>query len=287
MSVLDRDVLQRRLRGESPNFARSVRTYVAEADFFHPLVATSLSGRGPLTVLEVGAGVGLLAMRLAADGHHVVAFEPQSAGFDRNRAIRQLLQACWTGPAPVVEWHETVFAPDLLDPARPVDVALSLNVLEHVADPAGLVQQVVASLGPAGTYRVICPNYAVPYEPHFNIPTVWSKSWTGRLFSRRIDTADMPDPQGLWDELSWPTQRGLARALAARGVEVTFDRRATHAYLDRALGDPAFADRKGPVLAGVVRLVGGSAGTLVDRLPTSLLPVIDATASSRDVPAGG
>ncbi len=282
MSVLDTDALDRRLQDEPPTFARSVRTFVAEADFFHPLVSARLSGPAPRTLVEVGAGVGLLAMRLAADGHHVVAFEPQSAGYDRNRAMRDLLAACWTGPVPQVEWHDTVFDPDLLDPDRPVEVALSVNVLEHVADPAALVEQVVGALGPGGTYRVVCPNYTVPYEPHFNIPTLWSKPLTGRVFARRIDAAEMHDPRGLWDELSWPTQRDLARELRVRGVRVDFTRHATHAYLERAVGDPAVAARKGPLLAGAVRVAGGSVAAVAERCPVSLLPVIDATAHARD-----
>lgn len=247
-AVLDHERLAARLDDREPAFARQVRTYVGEADFFHPLVSERLAGRGPLEVVEVGSGIGLLALRLAADGHRVTAFEPQSAGYDHDWAMHELVRDCWDGPVPRVTWHDRVFDAALLDPDRPVDVALSVNVLEHVAHPADLVAEVVAALGPGGVYRVVCPNYTVPYEPHFNIPTLFSKRLTGRVFAERIRSSPRHDAEALWDELSWPTQRGLATALRERGVAVRFDRQASRAYLDRAVGDPAFEARKGPVL---------------------------------------
>ncbi len=276
--MLDRERLTDRLGSVDPDLARSVRTYVAEADFFHPLVTERLVGRGPLSIVEVGSGIGLLALLLAADGHRVTAFEPESAGYGHHQTMRGLVLSCWDGPPPSVAWHDTVFHADALDPDHRVDLALSINVLEHVPDPAGLVAEVVTALGPGAAYRVVCPNYALPYEPHFNMPTLVSKPLTARVFARRIRTAPRLDPQGLWDELSWPTQRGLAADLRARGVAARFDRRASHAYLDRVADDPTFTARKGPLLAGGVRAAGSVLHRVVDRLPVALLPIIDATA---------
>lgn len=278
--MLDTKQLEQRLEVEDPTFARAMRTYVAEAGFFHPLVSEPLRGGPSRTIVEVGAGVGLLAMRLAADGHHVTAFEPQSAGYDRNRAMRDLLESCWTAPdtSQPVHWQDTYFDPDLLDPARPVDLAVSVNVLEHVPDPADLVAQVTRALGPSGTYRFICPNYTIPYEPHFNMPTLFAKSLTERVLGARIRAADKTDPQGLWDELSWPTQRRLASDLAAAGVRVRFSRRATQAYLRRLQGDQAFLARKAPAAARVASTGARALTRVVDVLPLAVVPVIDGTA---------
>lgn len=272
--MLDTERLRQRLSDEDPAFARAVRTYVGEATFFHPLVSRDLDPRSPSTVVEVGAGIGLLATLLAADGHRVTAFEPQSAGFDRNHAIRAVVLDCWDGDPPPVTRHDTYFDAGLLE--APPDLAVSINVVEHVEDPVHLVGSVVEALGPGGTYRVVCPNYAVPYEPHFNLPTLFDKRLTERVLGGRIRAADKPDPQGLWDELSWPTQRGLARGLDAAGLDATFGREATLAYVRRVGTDPSFVERKGPRLAAAVERAGGIAEFAARRLPLAVLPIIDA-----------
>ena len=42
--------------------------------------------------VEVGSGVGLLTMNLAAKGFEVTAFEPQASGFTDMHKMRNLLQ---------------------------------------------------------------------------------------------------------------------------------------------------------------------------------------------------
>lgn len=276
--MLDRRRLARRLSRLDPATATAINKYVNEADFFHDVVSADLQGRTNLEIVEVGAGIGLLALRLAADGHRVTAFEPQSAGYGDMHAMRAVVLECWTGDPPPVVWHDQVFSTDRLDPGRPVDLALSVNVLEHVERPAALVAEVTGALGPGGRYRFICPNYAVPYEPHFNIPTLFSKRLTGLAFAKAIRTAAKPDPHGLWNELSWPTQHGLRTDLHAAGVVVEFSSRATQAYLERIRDDPDFAARKGPILGRAVRAASRVLHPLVGRLPPALVPVIDATA---------
>lgn len=276
--MLDPRRLAGRLLQLDPRRATAIRKYVNEASFFHRLVSADLDGRTDLEIVEVGAGIGLLALQLAADGHRVTAFEPQSAGYGEMHAMRSIVLECWTGDLPPVVWHDQVFAGNLLDPGRPVDLALSVNVLEHVERPAALVAQVTGVLGPGGRYRFICPNYAVPYEPHFNIPTLFSKRLTGLAFAKAIRTAAKPDPHGLWNELSWPTQHGLRTDLHDAGVVVRFSSRATQAYLERLRDDPDFAARKGPILGRAVRVASHVLHALVGLLPPALLPVIDATA---------
>ncbi len=59
-----------------------LKTYISEAEFFEKVLAPDLSSMAPGShLVEVGSGVGLLAMNLAAKGFEVTAFEPQASGF--------------------------------------------------------------------------------------------------------------------------------------------------------------------------------------------------------------
>ena len=263
------------LRQSAPDLAGVVADYVGEAHFGASALAADLAIAGPgARLLEVGAGAALLSAGLQSNGFRVTALEPLGDGFSHMARLRSL----------VLEHAETTGArPETLDiPAEALvrpgafDLAFSINVMEHVADPAAVLRQVLASLRPGGRYRFVCPNYPFPFEPHFNIPTLGSKARTWRVFQRRILASPVVvDPEGTWASLNWITVGSVRRACAALGVHPTFDRGLTRTFLQRALDDPSFQRRHGAVVRGIAIAIGALG---LDRaallLPPALQPAM-------------
>ena len=94
------------------------------------------------TVLDFGAGGGQLAAALAARGMHVTAVEPDPA-------LRERLAA---------RGIPCVAALDALG-ARRFDYIVSLNVLEHCPDDAGIVRALHRHLDPGGRCLVYVPAF--------------------------------------------------------------------------------------------------------------------------------
>lgn len=277
--MLDRIALSQAADALTDEERIRLQTFVGEADFFSELLADDLA-RLPAEepIVEVGSGMGLLALQLAASGHPVVAFEPESAGFGQMRMMRDLVLAHWDGQIPPVTWVDDYLAAG--DPRaeqhRP-SYAYAVNVIEHVPDMAGFLTAVLSTLQPGGHFRFICPNYAIPYEPHFEIPTLFSKQATYRVLHKRILGARMPDPQGMWDELSWPTVGSLRTIMDGLGLQYAFSSRATRGYLTRPLLDETFSARKGRAVGAVFQTAARTMPPLIDHLPVSALPIIDCT----------
>lgn len=273
---LDGERLAAWIESADSNARRDLITYIGEAVFFHKVLADdirSLSQQS--TVLEIGAGVGLLSRLIAVEGHQVIAFEPESAGFPQMGALRSVVSDIWTTPSVQITEHLVPFDPDLLA-STPVDLAIAINVLEHVDNPAKMVVEATRSLSAEGRGRFVCPNYAFPYEPHFGFTTLWSKSLTERLRGREIKLSTaVPSPDEFWTDLSWPTFWSLRRQLKAAGVDCSFSRACLQSYVGR-LGDPTFLARKDGFgrLAGVL---GGPIQIGARLVPLPVAPIIDLT----------
>lgn len=263
------------LQQAAPELAGVVRDYVGEAHFGASVLASDLALAGPgARLLEVGAGAGLLSAGPQAAGFRVSALEPLGDGFSHMARLRSLVLAHATATDARPETLDT--PAEVLAIVDTFDLAFSINVMEHVADPAAVLRQVIASLRPGGRYRFVCPNYTFPFEPHFNIPTLGSKARTWRVFQRRILTSPVVvDPAGTWHSLNWITVASVRRACAALGVRPAFDRGLTRTFLRRALDDPSFQRRHGAVVRGVA---GAIAALGLDRaallLPPSLQPAM-------------
>ena len=276
--MLDRVALAKTMEDLPEDQARLLRTYVGEADFFARLLSSDLATLNAQDhVLEVGSGVGLLAMEIATRGHSVVAFEPQSSGFGRMREMRETLMGIWTPPIESIKWVDDFLVARDRRLSCPPAYAIAINVVEHVPDVGDFIADVMSVMSPGGRFRFICPNYHFPYEPHFDILTAFSKAATFRLFRKAILNSSIDDADGLWNELSWPTVRSVRRTLSKLGYRYAFSSRATAAYLSRVLTDESFIARKGPLMSQGFRLSAKTLPPVVKGLPVSALPVIDCT----------
>ena len=217
----------------------------------------------PLTgkrVLEVGAGLGLLGVWLRRQGVAIVMLEPGAGGFDDNGRLLAALQE-WLGAREIPVIAEP--AQDL-DPARHglFDVIFSVNVLEHIPHVECALDAMLRVLAPAGVMRHTCPNYTVPYDPHYALPLI--------PFAPQATAALVPRVRGdeLWQSLNFITYSRVARFCRARGLDVTFDRGMLAQAFSRIGEDPAFRARRGRIAPAVYEALKRSGLlTLVRMLP--------------------
>jgi hypothetical protein len=253
--MINETILSQLISEEPEDFKKLVRTYVGEALFFEALIARDLANRNGIErIVEVGAGVGLLSLLLARRGYTVTAFEPESAGFSEMRKIRDLVLRSWEGPVPKVHFVD-----------------------EHVPEFSRFMETCVQSVAVGKEFRFVCPNYVFPYEPHFNFFTFFTKRATWRMKQSAIRKSQLPDPVGMWNDLSWITPRKLIRVAKTRSMEISFSKTAIRAYIDRPLNDQTFVERKGAIGKVVLLPLSRVLRIMLGLLPTRILPIIDVT----------
>jgi hypothetical protein len=255
--------------------------YVSEAEFFEGVLASDVSKLPSGShIVEIGAGIGLLALNLANRGFEVTAFEPEANGFTEMHAMREVILSNWVGEIPTVNFIDHyIDATTELD--KPADYMFAINVIEHVPEYEQLIVNVLKLKAESATLRLICPNYAIPYEPHLEIPIIFTKYLTWRIFKKRIAKSTILNPIDFWRDLSWPTQRKLRRKLNNLGLVAEFSRDATNYYVNRALTDSSFTERKGLIIGNCLKVFATVAKHLTRFIPMSLIPIIDCRITSK------
>jgi SAM-dependent methyltransferase len=262
---------------QAPSLLPLFDTYSAEAVFGRRFIALDLARLQPKArVIEVGAGSLLLSCQLVREGFDVTGLEPTASGFSHFDQMRQMVQerASALGCSPRIL---NLAAEDLSEHNR-FDYAFSINVMEHVDDVAQVVANVGRSLVVGASYHFTCPNYLFPYEPHFNIPTVFSKRLTERVLSQKIfGCKDMPDPAGTWRSLNWISVGQVQRiSKKLPWLRVTFDRLLLVSTLERICSDTDFANRRSPTVRKLLTLfVRLRLHLLLGYMPVILQPIID------------
>ena len=265
------------VRRDAPHLERLLEIFAQEARFGREWLTPSLNRLAPgAAILEVGAGLMLVSCQLAKEGFRVAALEPVGEGFSSFSELQKLV---------LVYSEKRGIAPEVLpipveqlDQDSSFDFAYSINVMEHVGNFAVALERVGRAIRPGCEYRFMCANYLFPYEPHFNIPTLFSKSLTEKLFRRRIyANTRVGDAAGVWKSLNWITVPKVVRAVRnLSGVSVSFDRSMLEAVLLRAVGDREFSERRSPWVRSLAK---GAVGLGLHRLgkwiPPFLQPVMD------------
>ena len=251
--------------------------YSGEAAFGRRLVDTDLA-RLPAgaELLEIGAGSMLLSCQLVREGYAVTALEPTGSGFSHFERLREMVlaRASALGCTPRILDQPV----ESLDASGRFGYAFSINVMEHVERVDVALRRVGISLQPGAVYRFFCPNYLFPYEPHFNMPTLFFKRLTGWVLRERIlGCTHMPDPAGTWRSLNWINVSQIRRVVRqVPGLRVEFDRTQLVSTLERMVSDPGFAARRSPLLRGVLGwLVRHGLHRLFALVPVIAQPIID------------
>jgi hypothetical protein len=100
--------------------------------------------------------------------------------------------------------------------------------------------------------RHTCPNYAVPYEPHYGMPLVPFSPQLTSLFRSSLAHDE------LWRSLNFVTYGRITRYCRLSGLECRFDRGLLADAFARLDRDAAFRARRGPMLRFVHRLLGAT-----------------------------
>lgn len=214
--------------------------YVEEARYAASLIGPHISASD--TVLEIGAGIGLLSAFLSDHVAGVVALEPGEQGFIERRDLDR------THPAMRRVTWSALPAEDF--DGGPFDLIFSVNVVEHISALDDAVRNLARLLAPTGKMVHACPNYTVPFEPHFGLPLLPLRP--------ALTTHLLPDnvtQSGLWQSLNFVTANQLSALGDANGLQVEFEP-AVFATAVQRLGDDQEFARRHPLLrplAGLAR----------------------------------
>jgi 2-polyprenyl-3-methyl-5-hydroxy-6-metoxy-1,4-benzoquinol methylase len=238
-----------------------LETYCNEARVGLALIEPSLAPGQ--RVLEVGSGIGLLAGILTQGGVDIVGIEPGSAGFGFMPALEEVVRECIQAESSFVAMPIGVEA---LDPAchGTFDLVYSINVLEHLIEIDQAVATMASVLSKGGRMVHMCPNYAVPYEPHLQIPLIpGAPGLTRHLFPRHAKRYP-----GLWEGLNFISAGRLQRLAKANGLAIEFDERIMGDMVRRLLTDPILASRQGALVTMVAKVIEATGmQSLIDRFP--------------------
>jgi SAM-dependent methyltransferase len=158
------------------------------------------TSRGPF--LDVGCGAGPLLAAAARLGRHGLGVDVRLEWLVVARALIASL-----GGRPVLA-AATAEALPLADAS--LDGALSLDVIEHVADPRHHLREIDRVVRPGAVLALATPNrFSLAPEPHVN---VWGVGWLPRRFQARYATWRSGKP---YDGCMLLSQPELHRMLAA------------------------------------------------------------------------
>jgi len=254
--------------------AAFLKTLQLEARFGLNLILSKLSH--DKKTLEVGAGIGLLAGYLNTCGYQISALEPGLGGFGVSAA---LATAVFSRPD-----FSSLHRLDL--PAEKLDAALhgrfdfiySINVLEHIPDLENAVRGMGAVLENRGEMVHTCPNYFVPYEPHFGIPLVPLAPRFMVNFLPKLKDSE------LWQSLNFITAARLKRACRAQGLMMNLEPGVMLRTFSRFDSDSEFRRRQGSSFVFKIFLFLKFTGLLylLGKLPASWCTPMVAKISRRE-----
>ena len=265
------------ITAELPELSSFFEIYAAEAAFGRRYIAEDISKLNPgSTILEIGAGSLLLSCQLVKEGFQVTALEPIGDGFSHFEKLREVILS---------RARKNGYVPRLLNIAAEdfnekncFNYAFSINVMEHVENFERVILNVGGSLFLGAHFRFTCPNYLFPYEPHFNIPTFFSKKWTAFILHRKIfECRYFPDPAGTWNSINWITVLQVKKIVhSTPWLACHFDRELLVSTFERVACDINFANRRSSIIRRVIRLtVSLKMHRLLQLIPAMCQPIMD------------
>lgn len=227
--------------------SRQYLNYVEEAVFGMRLLSKfTLEGR----ILEVGSGPGMLVAWLHMNGVDITGIEPSEIGFEFNLQLQNAIWDYYKLPANLI----LDLTAEQLDPAvhGKFDLLYSVNVVEHLL-PQNIelaFNKFKSVLADGGMMLHHCPNYIIPFEPHYGLPLVPGfPQLTGKIKG--------VSKEGLWRSLNFITLPKVKRIAAAIGMDVSFQKKGMKDTFVRLEEDKEFAERHAslvkiyPILKGI------------------------------------
>lgn len=240
-----------RLRAEAEFGRREVQPYFEEQ-------------KKPQAVLEIGCGTGYLLSQLAQkfDDISFTGVEPIGSGFAQFESTLNAIEKKYANITFIRKRIEDIQSDERYD------LIYSINVFEHLDDWRAAIDICVSMLNPGGLLVILCPNYWIPYESHFSLPVIGTKSLTYKIFSGKIVRMEEAfEAQGLWKSLNFVTVPQVQRYCRTKGHNLEFDTAIMARMLDRLDEDPEFKKRQNRLarMASLANRLG--AGLLIRILP--------------------
>ena len=187
-------------------------------------------------MLEVGAGLGIVSCFLASRERNITSLEPGGVGFEENRVFATLVHSHLKSN----HQHLPLLIEEVSqDQHGKFDFIFSSNVIEHVASVEQCLTTLHAVLRPGGTMMHNCPNYFVPYEPHFCIPLVpFIPSVTRFLIPSSMRESST------WRSLNFIMLRDVKGIAHRLGADVQFEHGLLADAFARFETDPEFCSRQ-------------------------------------------
>ncbi|MEY8198409.1 MAG: methyltransferase domain-containing protein [Colwellia sp.] len=191
-----------------------------------------------LSLLEVGAGLCFFSLFLRSENYNITALEPVAGGFDRFTLAKAVI---------LDHYHELDLsvldkkAQDLLPQNDGYfDFVFSNNVIEHIPELDRTLAAIAKVMSRQGKMVHGCPNYTVPYEPHFQIPVL--KCWPGlseRLYAKRLDPMTE-----LWRSLNFITYFDVRAFAKGHKMQLKLRKGLIHQAFVRLGQDSYFRERQ-------------------------------------------
>lgn len=188
--------------------------------FIHAIVAQE----EPKSILELGCGPGSIMMTLAGFDRVVgVEISPERRALARSRGLH------------VVSGDAKTYSDGTL-----YDCVIASEVIEHLKEPAALLQNVKRSLKAGGLLILTCPNGYGPWEfKNFHLnPKARLKRWN--VLRRWLKMPDFQEGDTM-DHVQWFTMKRLLTLTARENF--TLIRRANSDFLTGSALDVKIADR--------------------------------------------
>jgi len=270
LSAFDLDALVERIAAEAGDDPADTRgrleIYLNETRVALGIVSNHV--RPTARILEVGSGTGVFALFLRSLGYDITALEPAGLGFDFMDVAREaILDARRDIELPVLRCG--------IEELEPVthgtfDLVFSVNVLEHLPDLGTALDNIVLLTADGGYSIHQCPNYTIPFEPHFGVPLLpfVSKDTAARALPRSVSDSE------LWRSLNFVTARIISTFAERHRLSVVFRQGLMAETLERSRADPVFAERHSLIAksAGpILKLLGRPIRSLPPRWATPMV----------------
>ena len=216
------------------------------------------------SILEIGAGLCLLSLFLKQQGYKITALEPALGGFGIIEQAKNV----------ILSHFSDTKLPVLTEPAQELnpdrhgqfDLIFSNNVIEHIPDWQSTMCSMANVLSEKGSMVHSCPNYTVPYEPHFGTPVFRHF----RELSARLFLPNDADRE-VWESLNFITSSQVKRFCRKNALHVDFEKRLLYKSFLRIYEDPIFQQRHPGLVSKVARLaVNTPLKQIICRIPVSL-----------------
>jgi cyclopropane fatty-acyl-phospholipid synthase-like methyltransferase len=254
--------------------------YTSEAKFFVKIIENDIREKENMDILEVGCGIGLLSVLLSQKNNKITALDPLSFGFEEKALLRPLVKKGY--PLPFSKVNFIDLPVEDFSSEKGFDYIFSINTLEHVTDTSNFLTSQIDLLNdnPNSRIRTICPNYTIPYEPHFNFLILFNKEISNRIYRKKISSSFIDNPLRFYDDLNFVKYSHIKSFARKNNLEVVFSRFTSLDYLDRVLSSKEYF-RKKKVLFHFVYLFRLFFYIYFKFLPFKYLPILDFTISAQ------